>query len=76
MGQFIHLDPEERKQIVENIVKKLEPQLEIAVKSVMGKFAITEKEVLERVELAAEIATRGTLEKVLRKTWFHRLFFK
>lgn len=76
MGQFIHLEPDERREIVENIVAKLEPQLELAVKRIMGKFAITEEEVLERVELAAEIATEETLKKVLHRTWFHRLFFK
>lgn len=76
MGQFIHLDPEERREIIENIVSKLEPRLEQAVKSIMGAFAITEEEVLRRVsERVAEVVDEE-IEKRLRSSWFHRLFSK
>jgi dihydrodipicolinate synthase/N-acetylneuraminate lyase len=76
MGQFIHLDPEERKEIIENIVDKLDKRLTDAVKKIVGDYAITEPEILERVSEAAAKEVDAQLQKRLRSTWFRRVFFK
>lgn len=76
MTKFTHLDPEERKQIVDNIVEKLEKRLTEVVKTIVGNYAVTEPEVLERLSAAAANAVDFHIQKHLRRSWFHRLFYK
>lgn len=76
MGQFVHLDPEERKEIIENIVERLEGRLTDVVKKIVGDYSISEPEILIRVSEAAGEAIDSQLQKRLRFRWFRRLFFK
>lgn len=76
MGQFIHLDPEERREIIDNIVAKLEQRLELAVKKIVGSYAITEPEILQRVSDVVGEEIDRQLQKRLRRSWFRRLFSK
>jgi catalase len=72
MGSFLHLNPKERQEIVENIVKKLAPELEKFVKKTVGNFAITEKDVAQRAMECLE----EQVKIYIRPRWYMRLFFK
>lgn len=76
MGKFIHLDPEERKQIVENIIEQFGKQLDKAVARSVGNFAITEQDVAIRVDAFARYAVEEHIKKRLRFPWLYRLLFK
>jgi hypothetical protein len=79
MGKFIHLLPEERKELVNNIVRKLQPELAHYVKQEVGSFAITEEEVLKRVRqmIESEISARvATIPKNLKPRWFAKFLFE
>lgn len=76
MGKFHHLEPEERKEIVENIVEKLHPRLEAIVKSIIGQVAITEPQMAEWVMGAVQKSVELELQKKLKTPWYYRLFTK
>lgn len=76
MGQFIHLDPSERKEIIDNIVVKLEMRLVQLVKKMIGEYAITEEDVAARVREEIENQVEAEIQKRLRFRWIRSLFFK
>lgn len=76
MGQFIHLDPEERREIIENIVAKLETRLVQLVAKLVGQYAITESQVADAIHEEIQKQVDAELQKRLRFAWLRRLFFK
>lgn len=76
MGKFVHLDPEERKEIVDNIFEKLNERLHEVVKRIIGEVAITEPQMAQWVMGAVEKAVELELKKQLHVPWYRRLFTK
>lgn len=79
MGKFIHLQPEERKELVNNIVRKLEPQLQHYIKLNIGGYAITEEEVVKRVKetIDQQISAHvRLLPKPIKPKWWAAFLFE
>ena len=76
MGTFHHLDPEERQQIIDNIVDRLEKRLVFVVAKMVGQYAATEPQVIERIQKIIEQEADMQIHNRLRFKWLSRLLFK
>ena len=78
-----HLDPEQRaevvKDIVQDVVEQLAPQLQALARQEVGTFAVTEAHAKEQlvifVDEAINTAFNAAMQRYPRPRWFVRWLF-